>query len=212
MKRGSAIVVQIANEQTAVPVDKALVRHAVHTVLFGAGVRKAKVSIAIVDDATMARLNRQYLDHEGPADVLSFPLTPPGGSFEGEVVVGAEVARRAAPQYGWTAHDELVLYVIHGLLHLVGHDDKSPGPRAKMRQREQEVLAEVGIAGSRQPAAGGKKRAADSRQRAVGGESEQKNEGATFGRGERFRRTLSDGSGRGGGNAVRGSRGQSGHA
>jgi probable rRNA maturation factor len=167
MKKGVAIVVQIADQQTAVPVDKALVRHAVHTVLFGASVRKAKLSIAIVDDATIARLNRQYLNHEGPADVLSFPLTAPGGTFEGEVVVGAEVARREAPQYGWTAHDELLLYVVHGLLHLVGYDDKSPGPRAKMRRREQEVLAEVGVVGNGQPVASGGKPAAGSRRQAA---------------------------------------------
>ena len=47
--------------------------------------------------------------------------------LEGEVIVGAETALRTAPRYGWPPHDELLLYVVHGTLHLVGHDDRTPG-------------------------------------------------------------------------------------
>ena len=64
---------------------------------------------------------------------MSFPLEAAGGCLEGEVVVGAEVARREARRYGWTPHDELLLYVVHGLLHLVGYDDAA-GRRAEMRR------------------------------------------------------------------------------
>ena len=65
--------------------------------------------------------------------MLSFVLEQ-GDGLEGEVVVGAETALRAAPQFGWSPHDELLLYVIHGTLHLVGHDDATPGrARAKCR-------------------------------------------------------------------------------
>ena len=75
-----------------------------------AGVRKARISVAVVDDETIARLNWQYLRHRGPADVLSFVLDQSDG-LEGEVIVGAQTALRTAPQYGWPPHDELLLYV-----------------------------------------------------------------------------------------------------
>ena len=109
-----------------------------------AGVRKARISVAVVDDETIARLNWQYLRHRGPADVLSFLLDQSDG-LEGEVVVGAQTALRTAPHYGWPPHDELLLYVVHGTLHLVGHDDASPALRAEMQKRETDVLEKLGI-------------------------------------------------------------------
>ena len=138
------ITIEIANEQTHLPLDRRLLRRAVRRVLREAGVRKARISVAVVDDATIARLNWRYLRHRGPADVLSFVLDQSDG-LEGEVIVGAQTALRAAPQYGWPPHDELLLYVIHGTLHLVGHDDTSPALRAEMQKRETAVLEKLGI-------------------------------------------------------------------
>ncbi len=138
------ITIEIANEQPYLPVDRRLVRRAVHKVLRDAGLRKARMSVAVVDDETIARLNWKYLRHRGPADVLSFLLDQDDG-LEGEVIVGAEVALRAAPHYGWPPHDELLLYVIHGTLHLVGHDDRSAALRDEMQKRETAVLEKLGI-------------------------------------------------------------------
>ena len=138
------ITIEIANEQTHLPLDRRLMRRAVRTVLRDAGLRKARISVAVVDDETIARLNWQYFRHRGPADVLSFLLDQSDG-LEGEVIVGAQTALRAAPHYGWPPHDELLLYVIHGTLHLVGHDDTSSVLRAKMQNRETEVLEKLGM-------------------------------------------------------------------
>ncbi len=138
------IVVEIADEQAHLPLDRRLVRKAVRRVLRDAGVCKARISVAVVDDATIARLNWQYLRHRGPADVLSFLLDESDG-LEGEVVVGAQTALRTAPQYGWPPHDELLLYVIHGTLHLVGHDDADAVLRAEMQEQETDILESLGI-------------------------------------------------------------------
>ncbi|MGO9109849.1 MAG: rRNA maturation RNase YbeY [Thermoguttaceae bacterium] len=138
------ITIEIANQQAHLPLDRRLVRRAVRRVLRDAGLRKARISVAVVDDEIIARLNWQYLRHRGPADVLSFVLDQSDG-LEGEVIVGAQTASRAAPQYGWPPHDELLLYVIHGTLHLVGHDDASPALRAEMQERETAVLEKLGI-------------------------------------------------------------------
>ena len=138
------ITIEIADEQTHLPLDRRLLRRAVRTVLRDAGVRKARISVAVVDDTTIARLNWRYLRHRGPADVLSFLLDRSDG-LEGEVIVGAQTALRTAPQYGWPPHDELLLYAVHGTLHLVGQDDTSPTLRAEMQKRETAVLEKLGI-------------------------------------------------------------------
>jgi probable rRNA maturation factor len=146
--RRGQITVPIANQQCHVTVDRRLLRRALRRVLRMAGVDKAFISVAIVDDDTISQLNWKYLRHRGPADVLSFPLDDDlnGGRLEGEVIVSAQTAARRAPQYGWTTHDELLLYVVHGTLHLVGHDDRTPRQQADMRRKEQEVLEGLGIA------------------------------------------------------------------
>ena len=85
----------------------------------------ATLNIAIVDDPTIHGLNRQFLDHDYPTDVLSFLLERDGGSLEGEVIVSPDTAPAGPREFGWSAADELLLYVIHGTLHLVGYDDQA---------------------------------------------------------------------------------------
>jgi probable rRNA maturation factor len=114
-------------------------------------VTAAEVSVAIVDDPAIHTLNRQFLDHDEPTDVLSFSLhdEKSGGSTEGqidgEIVLSAETARRRAAEFHWSPRDEVVLYLVHGLLHLAGHDDQTPEDRTAMRTREQTVLAHWGL-------------------------------------------------------------------
>lgn len=135
----------IANEQTSLAIDRQMLRRAVRLVLRNAGVRRARISLAVVEDVAMARLNWKYLRHRGPTDVLSFVLDESESALDGEVVVCAETAIRTAPKYGWSAHDELLLYVIHGTLHLVGHDDATDALRATMQRQEAALLQKLGI-------------------------------------------------------------------
>ena len=95
----------------------------------------------MVDDATIARLHGEFLGDPEPTDVLSFVLERSPQALEGEVVVSADTAGANAIRYHCTAEEELLLYVIHGMLHLVGHDDATPRKRARMRRREREYLA-----------------------------------------------------------------------
>ncbi|HEV3384393.1 MAG TPA: rRNA maturation RNase YbeY, partial [Gemmata sp.] len=92
------------------------------TVLEGEGVRACKVTLAFVDNAHIHRLNKQFLEHDEPTDVLTFPYTEPDAkSLEGEVVTGYEVAKENAADRGHELNLELLLYVIHGCLHLCGY-------------------------------------------------------------------------------------------
>lgn len=138
--------IDVTNEQSRVPVDQRRLRAAIGSILADAGIKDATISVALVDDPTIHELNRRYLDHDYPTDVLSFVLEEGPGTVEGEVIVSGDTAARSAPGYGWQAEDELLLYVIHGTLHLVGYDDKSPADAARMRQAESRYLAQFGLA------------------------------------------------------------------
>jgi probable rRNA maturation factor len=138
------INVEIANQQSAWPITPTRLETAVSTVLEGEGVQTAEVSVAVVDDPTIHELNHRYLNHDYPTDVLSFPLAGPAGVLDGEIVVSADTAARQAPQYGWGLPEELLLYVIHGALHLVGYDDHSVDDCQIMRDKEQFYLQRLG--------------------------------------------------------------------
>jgi probable rRNA maturation factor len=124
-------------------------------------VSRAEISVAVVDDEEMARLHLEFLQVEGPTDVLSFPLDGDslhawdgpiderrgeGRSVGGEVVISADMADRVAREVGCTAADELTLYLVHGLLHLCGYDDLDDADREQMRRRESELLGALGVA------------------------------------------------------------------
>ncbi|MCX7426337.1 MAG: rRNA maturation RNase YbeY [Planctomycetia bacterium] len=139
------IRVPIANEQTTLPVDEDRLARAARMILEEASIREAEVSVAVVDDRAMHAMNRRYLDHDYPTDVLSFLLEQSPEGLFGQVVVNADMARAEAERFGWPAADELLLYVIHGTLHLVGRDDAAEAERAEMRVRESAWLARFGL-------------------------------------------------------------------
>lgn len=115
-------------------------------VLEGEGVRDAKVTIAFVDNAHIHRLNKQFLDHDEPTDVLTFPYTEAGAKkLEGEIVIGMEIAREYAADRGHDVKLELLLYVIHGCLHLCGFTDTDDRGAAEMRNKEREYLSKLNL-------------------------------------------------------------------
>jgi probable rRNA maturation factor len=121
-------------------------RDVARAVLEGEGVAEAEISLAFVDNPTIHRLNQRYLQHDEPTDVLSFPMSEPNAKkLAGELVIGAEVALTQAKERGHDVQAELALYVVHGLLHLCGHDDYDPSDAARMRERERHYLELLGL-------------------------------------------------------------------
>jgi len=141
------INVEINNDQSYVRLHRDQVCKAVQMILQDAGISEAEISVAVVDDATICRLHRKYLKEYEPTDVMSFVYERGENSLEGEVIVSAETARMTAEWYGWTAKDELLLYMIHGTLHLVGYDDGTPEEKARMRREEETYLSRFGVEG-----------------------------------------------------------------
>lgn len=139
------IDIELSNQQDAHPVDEARLISAVRQVLQGEGIRSGTISLAVVDDPTMHALNLRFLQHDEPTDVLSFVLEQRGDALEGEVILSADTAATTCQRFGWTCDDELLLYAVHGALHLVGYDDHCPDDQQQMRQRERHYLAAWGL-------------------------------------------------------------------
>ena len=151
--------IAITDSQDIMPLDSAMLRDVTQKTLSEEGVVSAVISLALVDNDTIRNLNRQYLNHDYDTDVLSFLLeceiasgdahlqdrSQPGvrglgKRIEGEIVISTETAVLAAARYGWTPPNEIILYLVHGLLHLTGYDDQSESEKLVMRSREREIL------------------------------------------------------------------------
>jgi probable rRNA maturation factor len=92
-----------------------------------------EISVLIVSDRKIASLHRQFMNESGPTDVITFQ--------HGEIFVGVESARRNARRFGNAFERELRLYVVHGLLHLHGFDDRNAASARRMRVVQRKILA-----------------------------------------------------------------------
>lgn len=101
---------------------------------------RGELSIAFVDDATIARIHADFMGDPTPTDVITFPADPSMESA-GEIIVSVDHARERALELDEPFSRELSLYLIHGWLHLAGYDDRTEEDRVKMRVAEQEALA-----------------------------------------------------------------------
>lgn len=105
------------------------------------------LSIALVGDTRMAALHEKFLHVPGSTDVLTFALDhdPRGRVTTGEVVVCVPFARREAKRRALKLEQELLLYALHGTLHLSGYDDRTPADHARMHTEEDRILQQLGI-------------------------------------------------------------------
>jgi probable rRNA maturation factor len=140
------LIVETCNQQK-MSVDEATLTSAARTILADHGIDQGELSIAIVDDPAIRVLNRQYLNHDYETDVISFVLDEDEatGQLDGQLIVSTDTAAREASNAGWTFEAELLLYVVHGTLHLVGFDDKDPTAVPEMRSAEAKYMAKFGF-------------------------------------------------------------------
>ena len=107
------------------------------------------LSIALADDARLHELNRDYLGVDAPTDVLSFPAseTDPetGSRYIGDIIISVPYAAKGAAKAGHPLESELQLLVVHGVLHLLGHDHAKPREKAKMWKAQAEILESLGL-------------------------------------------------------------------
>ena len=94
----------------------------------------AIIEVALVDDSTSDQVHREFMEIEGPTDVITF--------HHGEIVIGVEVAQRQAADFGEPLGRELLRYLVHGLLHLADHEDSDPAERERMEGAQEAIVAE----------------------------------------------------------------------
>lgn len=106
-----------------------------------------ELTLTFVDDDDIAELNAEYMGKSGPTDVLSFPIDdddapslPGVPTLLGDIVVSASAAERQCGEHAGTYDDELALLVVHGVLHVLGHDHAEPDETELMRSRERALL------------------------------------------------------------------------
>lgn len=121
-----------------------LLAGAVEAALRAHGVAAGEIAVAAVNDAEIHELNRRFLQHDYTTDVITFPHERGEAWVLGDIVFSAEYAAREAAERGVDAADEMMLYVIHGALHLAGFDDRDDQGRAAMRAAERAVFSSLG--------------------------------------------------------------------
>jgi probable rRNA maturation factor len=141
--------ISISNRQKQVAIDIRKIRRAAKKILDALGCERHELSVVLVDDEEITRLNRQYFHRNRPTNVISFPMGAgvPAAIHPrilGDVVISAETARRQAAAVDGGAEEEILFLLIHGILHLVGHDHEgSPAERQKMEAKERELFSLV---------------------------------------------------------------------
>lgn len=140
--------VRIARRSGEAPKTATKVRKAIRAALRRHGVERARISVALVNDAAMAQLNRDHLMHNGPTDVLSFDLRDAAykkSVIDGEIVMSVDMAVKQARERGHAVEAELALYAVHGTLHLLGYNDKRKADAVRMHTVEDEILSSIGF-------------------------------------------------------------------
>jgi probable rRNA maturation factor len=120
-----------------------MVREAVGRAAAGEGFAIVALSVVLAEHAAVRALNRDWLGHDYETDVVSFALDEDAAGrheIDGEVYVDLDTAAERAPEFGVTFEHEALRYVIHGLLHLMGHDDGTDARRERMRALEDRYL------------------------------------------------------------------------
>ncbi len=115
---------------------------------------KVNISVVLTDNRRLRKLNRDYLGIDAPTDVLSFPASEADGAeidpetgarYIGDILISVPYAAKGAKQAGHPLEAELQLLVVHGILHLLGHDHAKPKEKAKMWKAQREILETLGL-------------------------------------------------------------------
>ena len=133
--------VGVVNEQDYIEIDEDKIKFICGKIISDAGFRTGHLGVVLTDNVAIQVLNRQYLGHDYPTDVISFDVDSIDTHLEADVVVSTQVAKERCREFGTDEEKELFLYVIHGTLHQVGYDDKTKRDAQIMRQMEAAYLA-----------------------------------------------------------------------
>jgi rRNA maturation RNase YbeY len=135
--------IDVHHAHPALSIDEGRLRDVVERVAAGEGFSIVSLSVVLADHGLVRELNREWLEHDYDTDVLSFPLADDAAGrrqIDGEIYVDLDTAAERAPEFGVAVETEGLRYVVHGLLHLMGHDDADAAGRARMGELENRYL------------------------------------------------------------------------
>jgi probable rRNA maturation factor len=132
---------QVRNTQRDRRIDTRLLRKITRGLLEELlGIEEYELGIHLVTADKMAKVNEAFLQHSGPTDVITFNLNEGGPGFGGEIYVCVAVAEKQAAEFQTSWPSEVVRYVVHGILHLLGYDDLAPAQRKTMKREENRLM------------------------------------------------------------------------
>jgi metalloprotein, YbeY/UPF0054 family len=139
------MAIYLSNRQKALPINTAKLRRRLARLLKELGLTEADLSVSLVDDESIRRINREYRGVDAPTNVLAFALEegepmPGAPRVLGDVVISTETIMREAPPLGYSDAGMLYFYLIHGLLHLIGYDHELGAAEAARQEVETERL------------------------------------------------------------------------
>jgi probable rRNA maturation factor len=137
------VIVERANIQKHYKIKNSIINRAAKEVL-GKKFNGAKLSIAFVDNSEIKKLNNRYFNSDEVTDVIAFPLNNHKSALNGEIVVSVETAVDTAAKENIDIEAEVILYVVHGLLHLLGYRDGNRKDAEIMHDKESSILKTLG--------------------------------------------------------------------
>lgn len=137
--------VSVISEKIRLPLSKAKIKRLAEKILSILKEKNAKVCIFFVNDAKMRKMNLKYRGIDRPTDCLAFPMREGAGNkihreILGDIVISVETARKNSGYFDSTVKKEISLYIIHGILHLLGLKDTTASARKRMRRMEEGLL------------------------------------------------------------------------
>lgn len=142
-----SLAVDIALSGVRVPVSRARLTDVARAALRADGVRDALISITFVDTREITRLNREHLNHRGPTDVISFGFVRASSAdpVVGDIYIAPDVARAQARDRGISVREEIIRLVVHGVLHVLGHEhpEDESRERSPMWQRQERLVRQL---------------------------------------------------------------------
>jgi probable rRNA maturation factor len=143
---------EIINLQKYYPIDKNSIKKIVRNVLKFEK-KDAELNVVFTDNKRIKEINKTFLGHNYATDVITFVYHEPSlhkvflneGAITGEIIISVEMAKKLAQKHDCIVEGEIALYLVHGLLHLFGYDDKQKKDAKKMHQREGELLSALGF-------------------------------------------------------------------
>jgi len=135
--------IAVSNRQRVRKINLPLLKKITAAALEELKIEGVELGIILIGAREMALLHEEFLGHKGPTDVITFDYKNSERRIHGEIVVCVEEAGRQSREFGTSRQSEIVRYIVHGILHLLGHDDLKPAARKRMKQAEGRILGKL---------------------------------------------------------------------